>query len=223
MKVGSPAPTAAPGAPRPPTPATELAPSAAAAAAKSPPPPGRIPAPFYETCSEALYEGTRRGLFDKEAACLGDPRRLRLEATQDGISEADRRETVDWLLGLSFCGRKAGDFLRVERETLGLAVAWLDRVLAARPLPADELRLLACACLQLASKVRGARAQPRASVGHTCAAPLLTPARSPHPPAPSAPARSGRSTTTLTTRSCWCTRGWCGQWGAAPCPARATG
>ena len=155
MKATSPAPIATRGALTLPTPATELVPSATAAGVKSPVRPGRIPAPFYETCAEALEAGTRRGLFQKEAACLADPH-LRWEDTQTVISAEDRREMVDWLLGLSFCGRKSGDFLRVERETLGLAVAWMDGVLAARPVARADLRLLACACLQLASKVRAA-------------------------------------------------------------------
>lgn len=170
MKSGSPAPTVR-RALRPPTPATELAPSAASAAAEPAPAPGRIPAPFFETCAEAFVAGTRRGLFEKEAACLADPRRARLLDELESVTPADRREAVDWLLGLSFCGRTAGDFLRVERETLGLAVAWLDRVLASRPLPREDLRLLACACLQLASKVGGAAAVGRVRVG--CARPHL--------------------------------------------------
>lgn len=72
-----------------------------------------------------------------------------LAATQlGGVSEQDRATVVEWLLQLSFdCNE-----LRCSRATLGVAVLWLDTMLAIKPWPRPHLQLLSGGLYWVATK-----------------------------------------------------------------------
>ena len=113
-------------------------------------------APSLRPLSVAPYEGALdawprqvwQSLLRLEALELAG-RDGPLAEIQTEVDASHRRVLVDWLLGLS-C---SDEMLSVERVTLALAVAWIDRMLRIKVIPLEKLQLLGAACYFISAKL----------------------------------------------------------------------